>query len=117
AEVFTLIIDQNALVAHHVHEQDMSYLKMKIWFGFGDRQSILNLLQLSLAKISLDSRFPFRHQLLKARIVPDRIPNRIDAHELRCDLRERKSMQQPFKYGNRLIGVPEHRVDLRSEER
>src|SRR5207247_7307410 len=38
-----LIIDQKFRVAHHVHEQDMSYLKMKIWFGFGDRQSILTL--------------------------------------------------------------------------
>jgi len=36
-----LVIDQNVRVTHHVHEQDMSYLKMKVWFGFGDRQSTL----------------------------------------------------------------------------
>jgi len=41
-----LIIDQQFRVANDVYEQDMSYLKMKIWFGFGDRQSFLNLLPL-----------------------------------------------------------------------
>ena len=37
---------QKLRVANHVHEKDMSYLKMKFRFGFGDRQSILNLLPL-----------------------------------------------------------------------
>ncbi len=52
---------------------------MTIWVGFGDRQSILNLLALSLAKISLDSRFLFRNQFLEPRIVADRIPDRAKA--------------------------------------
>ena len=40
-ENLALIVDQKFRVAHHVHEQDVSYLKMKFRFGFGDRQSIL----------------------------------------------------------------------------
>ena len=40
-ENLALIVDQKFRVANHVHEQDMSYLRMKVWFGFGDRQSIL----------------------------------------------------------------------------
>jgi len=35
------IIDQQFRVANDVYEQDMSYLEMEIWFGFGDRQSSL----------------------------------------------------------------------------
>jgi hypothetical protein len=34
--------DQNLKVTQYVHEHDMSYLKMKIWFGFGDRQNYSN---------------------------------------------------------------------------
>jgi hypothetical protein len=37
---------QKLRVADHVHEQDMSHLKMKMWILFGDPQSILTPLLL-----------------------------------------------------------------------
>jgi hypothetical protein len=53
------------------------------------------------------SRFLFRRQLLKARIVADRIPHRIEPQQRRSNRKAIRYLQQPLENGNRVIGIPQ----------
>src|SRR2546429_236216 len=97
-EDLALIVNQKLRVANHVYEQDMSYLKMKIGFGFGDRQSILIPPSLQCCRVSLDSRFLFRNQLLKSRIAANRIPDRVNAQKCRDNLGRCRGVRQPLPH-------------------
>src|SRR5437899_9200245 len=58
-------------------------------------------------------RLLFRNQLLKARIVPDRVPGRIKAQVPGNNLGRRRKLHQPFQNRYGMIGIAEHRVDPR----
>ena len=58
-------------------------------------------------KIYLDSRFLFRGQFLKARIVADLVPDRIEPQQRRSNCTAIGYLQQPLENGNRVIGIPQ----------
>src|SRR5439155_11864627 len=52
------------------------------------------------------SRFLFCGQFLKARIVADLIPDRIESQHRRSNRKVIRYLQQPPENGNRVIGIP-----------
>src|SRR5881398_2763671 len=62
---------------------------------------------------SSDSWLLFCGQLLKTRIVPDLIPDRIESQQRRSNRKGIRYPQQSLEDGNRVIGIPQQSVDLR----
>src|SRR5712692_4245016 len=56
---------------------------------------------------SLRSRFLFRGQFLKARIIPDLIPPRIEPQQRRSYGIPIRNLQQPLENGNCVVGISE----------
>src|SRR6266576_102558 len=59
------------------------------------------------------SWFLFRGQFLKARIVADLIPHRIESQQRRSNRTGIRYLQQPLENRNRVIGIPQESVDIR----
>ncbi|PYK32493.1 MAG: hypothetical protein DME54_15850 [Verrucomicrobia bacterium] len=61
------------------------------------------------AEIFWGSRFLFRGQFLKARIVADLVPDRIESQHRRSKKQRTATryLQQPFENGNRVIDIPQ----------
>jgi hypothetical protein len=57
-------------------------------------------------KSDLNSRRLPRGQFLKARIVADLIPHRVEPQKRRSERKATRYLQQPFENGNRVIGIP-----------
>src|SRR5437868_11525481 len=66
----------------------------------------------SPAKTNLTSRFLFRGQFFKPRIVSDRIPDRVYPQKSPSNLSAGGYLQQPLQHGNRMLGVAQKSVDV-----
>src|SRR6266550_8121313 len=64
-------------------------------------------------EILWSSWFLFRGQFLKARIVPELIPDRIEPQQRRSNRIAVRYLQQPLENGNRVVGIPQLSVDAR----
>src|SRR5437870_1192339 len=70
------------------------------------------LRSLYVSETPSNSRLLFRDEFLKARIIANGVPDRINSQQRRSDFSRRLHLNESLKNGNGMIGIAQRGVDL-----